>query len=67
MRSGPFVKIEMQDHGDAFLVTWSKGEVLLYRAFGDLDRAKRFAEAFIQCPLTENFNSLGAAVWEAKR
>jgi hypothetical protein len=67
MRSGPFVKIEMQDHGDAFLVTWSKGEVLLYRAFGDLGRAKRFAEAFIGVPLTEYFDSLGAGVWEARR
>lgn len=58
---GPFVKIETQDHGNAYLVTWSKGEVLLHRAFGDLDRAHRFAEAFIGKPLEQ----ITSTVWWA--
>ena len=65
MQSGPFVKIEMQDHGEAFLVSWSKGEVTFYRAFGNLDRAKGFAEAFIGRTLTCRKDFFGMPIWEA--
>ena len=65
MQSGPFVKIETQDHGEAFLVSWSKGEVTLYRAFGNLDRAKGFAEAFIGRTLTFRQDYFGMPIWEA--
>ena len=65
MITGPFVKIETQDHGSAFLVTWSKGEVVFHRAFGDLDRAQRFAEGFIGAPLVER-TSFGVSMWEAQ-
>ena len=65
MRSGPFVKIETQDHGSAYLVSWSKGEVVLHRAFGNLDRAQGFAEAFIGRTLTERVDFYGMKLWEA--
>lgn len=47
MHSGYYVKIEAQDGGTAYLVTWSRGELRQYRAFSNFDRAHGFCEAFI--------------------
>lgn len=61
MIAGPFVKIQEQDQGNAFLVTWSRGEQHCHRAFGSLEHAKIFSEAFIGKPL----ELVTAGVWWA--
>jgi hypothetical protein len=47
MIAGYHVKIEAQDGGTAYLVTWSRGELRHYRAFGEFERAQAFCESFI--------------------
>ena len=67
MNSGYFVKIERQDQGMAFLVTWSRGELRQHRAFGLLPRAMAFAEDFIGGPLEHNVDQWGGETWWAAK
>lgn len=63
---GYWVKIEKMDGGEAFLVTYSRGEMRNYTAFGNLDRALGFAESFIGRVPDHNVDAWGGETWYAQ-
>jgi hypothetical protein len=63
--AGTFVKVEPMN--GAFLVTWSRGEIIQHAAFATKRDALIFAEEFIGTELEEVTTFGGHTTWTAAR